>query len=208
MADDVRDILRGLASAERPTDGGDFDDLWRRGRRQRRAVQWVAVVASVIVAVAAVVVMPQVMEAPPALEVAEQPAGCPVTIPSEDFVPPEPYPTDAGDDHRWYGTDELWTVLDADGDYRRRKSIWWSENFPGGSAEERPPITVTWQRLDQPGLPPIVSDRATNGYTAEDGWLMIAGIDPDIPGCWRVTASYKGARLSYVYHLPQSPSQA
>ncbi len=28
---------------------------------------------------------------------------------------------------------------------------------------------------------------------------MIGGIDPDIPGCWEVTATYKGASMSYVY---------
>jgi hypothetical protein len=28
---------------------------------------------------------------------------------------------------------------------------------------------------------------------------MIAGIDPDEPGCWEVEATYKGASLGYVY---------
>ena len=42
----------------------------------------------------------------------------------------------------------------------------------------------------------------TNAYTPEDRWFMIAGIDPNTPGCWRVTATYKGATLSYVYELP------
>lgn len=27
---------------------------------------------------------------------------------------------------------------------------------------------------------------------------MIAGIDPEENGCWEITASYKGATLSYV----------
>jgi hypothetical protein len=31
---------------------------------------------------------------------------------------------------------------------------------------------------------------------------MIAGIDPSGSGCWRVTATYKGAELSYVYLIP------
>lgn len=35
-----------------------------------------------------------------------------------------------------------------------------------------------------------------------DGWFMIAGIDPDEPGCWRVTAAYSGVELSYVYNRP------
>lgn len=48
----------------------------------------------------------------------------------------------------------------------------------------------------------IVEDRGTNAHTTADGWFMIAGIDPDIPGCWQVTATYRGAELSYVYYRP------
>jgi hypothetical protein len=203
-------MLRRLAPVERPGHGGDFDDLWQRGRGQRRVLQVGGVVATVLAIAAAVVALPHLMDAPPSLEVAAQPAGCPVTIPTGDFVPPAPYAAEApyDEDRRWYGTDELWTVLDADGDYGPRKSVWWSENFPGGQVEEQPPITVTWERLDQPDLPPIVSDRGTNVYTGPDGWFMIGGIDPDMPGCWRVTATYKGAQLSYVYHRPQGPTDA
>jgi hypothetical protein len=39
----------------------------------------------------------------------------------------------------------------------------------------------------------------TNAFTVEDGWFIIGGIDPDVGGCWRVTATYKGASMSYVY---------
>lgn len=205
MSVDIRDRLREAASE--PSSPLDTAAIYRRGRRRRRALQLGGVVASVLAAAAVVVGLPHLMNVPPTLEVAEQPAGCPVTIPSGDFVPPGPYPAD-DEDRRWYGTDELWTVLDADGDYRHRKSVWWSENFPGGQVEEQPPITVRWERLDQPDLPPIVSDRGTNAYTDRDGWFMIAGIDPDIPGCWRVTANYKGAQLSYVYHLPDTATDA
>lgn len=28
---------------------------------------------------------------------------------------------------------------------------------------------------------------------------MVNGIDPQEPGCWEVTATYRGATLSYVY---------
>ena len=46
---------------------------------------------------------------------------------------------------------------------------------------------------------PIVERGGTNAYTDQDGWFMIAGIDPRLAGCWKVTAEYKGATLSYVY---------
>lgn len=97
----------------------------------------------------------------------------------------------------WYGTTDLWTVLTADGSYGARKSVWWSAQFPGGDREERPEISVTWRRLDV-AQPEIVSDRGTNAFTAEDGWFMISGGDPQADGCWEITATYKGATLSYV----------
>lgn len=134
---------------------------------------------------------------------------CPVTIPHQPgFSPPEPWPdTYPHEGSVWYGNPGLWTVLETDSDYGPRKSVWWSAKFPGGAEEERPDLHVTWTRLDTDE--PIVVDnkgRATNAHTEAEGWFMIAGIDPDLtnedlnePGCWRVTAEYKGATLSYVY---------
>lgn len=131
---------------------------------------------------------------------------CPVTIPSPGaFVPPEPYPAIYPDaDFVWYGNAGLWTVLNPAGDYQLRKSVWWSENFPDGDVEERPPLQVTHRRLDDPAAPLIDNEGdATNAYTVDGGWFMIATIDPDEPGCWEVEASYKGATLSYVYLRPE-----
>jgi len=141
---------------------------------------------------------------------------CPVTIPpqpgfgvvkpesvtySEQFPAPDPWPREyPHDGTAWYGSQELWTALATDGDHSPRKSVWWSANFPGGSVEERPDVTVTWTRLDTDQ--PVVIDnggKATNAFTVAEGWFMIAGIDPDEAGCWEVEASYKGATLAYVY---------
>ena len=125
---------------------------------------------------------------------------CPVTIPEGTFTPPDPwaavYPNDG---LVWFGSEGLWTVLDSSGVHSPRKSVWWSENFPGGAEEERPEVHVTWTRLDTDTKPISNDGAATNAFTADDGWFMIAGIDPDVAGCWRVEASYKGATLSYVY---------
>lgn len=100
----------------------------------------------------------------------------------------------------WIGTPDLWTALPYSGTHVQRKSAWWSEEFPGGSVEEQPPIEVTWTWLGVEDRPPIVvPSPGTNAHSADTGWFMVNGIDPDEPGCWEVTAQYKGSELSYVY---------
>ncbi len=130
------------------------------------------------------------------------PFECPVTDPDAGgFVPPEPWPsTPSVPDAVWYGTEELWTILELEG-HNPRKSVWWSVNFPGGSEEGQPPLEVTYQRLDSGGAPVVYPSPGTNAYTVEDDWFMINGIEPADAGCWRATASYKGTTLSYVYEI-------
>ena len=126
---------------------------------------------------------------------------CPVTLPpAKPFIPARPWPRQpVGPNLAWFGTDALWTVVDVNGRYSPRKSVWWSAKFPGGDVEEKPPISVTWRRLDTE-MPPIVEPGpGTNAFTPEEQWWMIGGIDPDAGGCWEVTGSYKGATLRYVY---------
>lgn len=129
-------------------------------------------------------------------------ADCPITLPEPGgFMPPTPYPArHPAPDLEWFGSDRLWTALATDGNHSPRKSVWWSIDFPGGAIEERPPLEVTWTRLDAtPPIPYDPAEPATNAYTAAEGWFMLDGIDPTEPGCWRVEATYKGASLSYVY---------
>ena len=127
-------------------------------------------------------------------------AACQVTIPDGQFVPPEPWPAEASVGV-WYGTADLWTVLSTDGVYLRTKGVWWSQNFPGGQVEEQPDISVVARRLDAPGEM-RTEHLGTNAATSQDGWFMINGLDPDAPGCWELTATYKGASLSYIYEVP------
>lgn len=132
------------------------------------------------------------------------PDDCPVTIPSLPFTPPEGYPpTPVDPDLVWFGKDELWTALSKDGSYDPRKSVWWSVNFPGGSEEENPPLVVSYRLLNSPRGLTFETTAATNAYTAEDGWFIIAGIDSQYSGCWEVTAVYKDASLTYVYYNPE-----
>ncbi len=125
---------------------------------------------------------------------------CVVTLPGNpQLTPPDPYNPDPVDTNEaWYGTPALWTPLPIDGRYVPRKSVWWSSAFQGGAVEESPEINVTFKRLDV-DEPPIEGERSTNAFTPEDGSFMIVGFDPNVPGCWEVTATYKGATLSYVY---------
>jgi len=134
---------------------------------------------------------------------------CPVTIPRQSFTPPDSHPAAPSGERVWFGKDELWTVLSNEGSYDGpRKSVWWSSKFTDPGVESEPDISVTWT-LRNSSIPiTITNDHATNGSTAEDGLFMIAGIDPNITGCWEVTAIYKGASLTYIYYNPDGQDPA
>ena len=133
------------------------------------------------------------------------PFDCPVTIPPKPgFRPTDGHPVEPVFGV-WYGTEELWTVLEDDGSYAPRKTVLWSANFRDAGLEPSPQVDVTWKQLDGEGVVISNGGDATNGSTPGDGLFMIAGIDPDEPGCWEVTASYKGATLTYVFEVPSSP---
>ena len=123
-----------------------------------------------------------------------------MTVPIQPgFVPPSPYPpAPALTDAVWFGTPELWTVLELDGTHGPRKSVWWSQNFTGGVEEPTPDIAVTYRRLDESVPPMVLGSPGTNAHT-EDGWFMISGFEPQESGCWEATASYRGSELRYVY---------
>lgn len=197
MSDDIRKLLQGAAPSG-PSRAG-FDELWDSGRRQRRWRQSVVAVAILAACVGAVVVIGGLSEPTKSVQIATAPDSCPVTIPTGGFVPPAPYRAQPSDGMVWYGTPELWTALDPAGARGPRKSVWWSENFGGGQQEPEPQITATWERLGDPNAKGFTSVSGTNAHTPQDGWFMIAGIDPDETGCWQVTATYRGAQLSYVY---------
>jgi hypothetical protein len=123
--------------------------------------------------------------------------------PLPPFTPPEPYdPAPTGAGSVWYGTDDLWTVLPTDGTFRPTKSVWWSTHFRGGAVESTPAISVTHEPVGSDDPVEHSGELGTNAYTPEDGWFMIADIDFVPSGCWRVTASYRDAVLSYVAEVP------
>ncbi len=145
--------------------------------------------------------------------------GCAVTLPPEPaFVPPQPYPSrfpnpnvpDA-DDSQWYGTPELWTILDHDGAVWRDlpvaedghvgdKTLWFSENFSTAEGEDfsgDADITITAVHLDGSAAT-VVEQGGVPSFNPSIKNFMLVGLALPEPGCWELTASYQGAELSYV----------
>jgi hypothetical protein len=144
------------------------------------------------------------------------PNACPVTVPPQPgFVPPEPYrsqpPSSFG--AVWYGTPELWTTLDLNGQVWRDlpvgkdgsvgdKTLWWSENYSTAANEDfgKAEITVTAVRLDG-SAPKVVEKSGVGSFNPDIGNFMLVGLVLPESGCWKVTASYKGAELTYVMRV-------
>ena len=178
-----------------------------------------SVIAIVLVGVVGVVACSPVSgNAPPsnplATDIAIAPAtatktalACALTRPNPPFVPPEPFmskpPAYYGS--AWFGRADLWTMLSFGGEDWHdlphtpegltQKTFWWSANWPFRK-ELEPAITVVGRRLDGPGQF-SAGDPGTNA-TADFGTAMLVGVDVPTAGCWEITATYRGAELSYV----------
>lgn len=136
---------------------------------------------------------------------------CPVTVPGETpFEPASQTPEGppASYDAEWYGTPELWTMVLHDGQVwsnlpvaedgsLSQKTFWWAEGYVFDQ-EPAPDITVTVESLD--GSVPAVQSGGpgTNGTHADLGSFMLVGLNIPQEGCWRITAEYGEASLSYV----------
>jgi hypothetical protein len=143
------------------------------------------------------------------------PNACPVTVPPQPgFVPPEPYPTEPPFDQVWYGTAELWTVLDANGAVWRDlpvgkegsvgdKTAWFSERFSTAEREDfagKADITVTAERLDGSARR-VATDGGVPSFNRDIKNFMLIGLVLPKAGCWEVTASYRVAELTYVLQV-------
>jgi len=90
--------------------------------------------------------------------------------PHPPFAAPSPYPSSPPDDrYAWFGTPQLWAMLELDGEVWDGasasfpvliKTFWWSSDWPGMREEQEPALTVVATRLDGPGT--VSSDHATN----------------------------------------------
>jgi hypothetical protein len=100
----------------------------------------------------------------------------------------------------WYGSDGLWTWLEADGTARRAdKSFWWRKGYDWRT-ETSPSLLVTGRRLDA-AAPAVRSSDATNGFREDIGAFMLIGLDFPAGGCWEVTGHYRGQRLRFVVRV-------
>ena len=142
------------------------------------------------------------------------PETCPVTKPSDQpFVPPLPYPTKASKGSFWFGADHLWTALPVDGTWKglphytpsdptfRQKLFWWRQGYDWHT-EPQPKLTVTGRRLDS-SAPPLLSDRANNGWVQEDQPFMVVGINFPTLGCWEIKGHYQDDELTFVVWVAQ-----
>jgi len=137
------------------------------------------------------------------------PETCPVTKSSDSsFVPPSPYPTKPSKGSFWFGTDHLWTALPVDGTWRglphytpsdptfRQKLFWWRQGYELRT-EPQPKLTVTGRRLDS-AAPPLIADRASNGWVQRDQPFMVIGINFPTLGCWEMKGHYRDDELNFV----------
>jgi hypothetical protein len=138
------------------------------------------------------------------------PDTCPITKQGDQpFVPPAPYAAKASAGSFWFGTDRLWTILRQDGAWAglphytpsdptfRQKLFWWRQGYDW-RAEPRPHLNVTGRRLDAPA-PPLVADRASNGYREQDWWsFMVVGINLPTLGCWEIKGHYGNDEAIFV----------
>lgn len=137
------------------------------------------------------------------------PEECPITAPGRNaFTPASEAPEDPPDVYEvvWYGTPDLWTMIDPQGEINSKrwldgdKTFWWSENYSPGDPGV---ITVTAKHLN--GSAPTVeaSKPAGSGFnpfmlapTHES--ITVVVVELPESGCWELTAEYKGATISYV----------
>ena len=139
-------------------------------------------------------------------------SACPITVPTGSLVaptgPPNNWPAEppARYGARWYGTLDLWTMLDVGGEAwdgildTGQKTFWWSRHYRGSPEEQTPDITVTVRSLDGAGPAETFGGPGTNA-AADFGAAMLVGVEFPSTGCWELTGTYKGHSLSYVVNV-------
>jgi hypothetical protein len=130
------------------------------------------------------------------------PEACSVNKPYQAslFVPPAPYSPMASDGTFWFGTDRLWTNLQANAIWSRGdKTFWWREDWSRYKwipQEDALKLTVTARRLD--GIAPLARIFKANSSRIGINPVLIGGIEFPTSGCWQVTARYEEDELSFV----------
>ncbi len=141
-------------------------------------------------------------------DAATAPFQCEVTVPDTGFIPPGKHPGSVPDRYgsAWYGTPDLWTTLALGGerwydlpvhDDRLGQKLFFFSQAYLPEQEPMPDIIVRAKRLDGPGEATSAMP-ATNGSHPDLGSFAVTGIELPSAGCWQLTASYRGAQLTYV----------
>lgn len=145
------------------------------------------------------------------------PESCPVTRPGDvPFSPASSTPDGppSSYDAVWYGTPDLWTMVDEDGQIWEglpvgpdgsltQKTLWWSDHL--SSSDPLIEFSLTAEHLDgtAPEVETIVPDEAASSPSSPSfGIFVVVGFELPQPGCWKITAEYRDAVLSYVAWVP------
>jgi hypothetical protein len=135
-------------------------------------------------------------------------AQCLTTLPpNPSFVPPKPYETTAPNNTFWYGTDALWTALNANGKWESERNtskdgvystklVFWSRDFDWHT-EPEPKLILTGKRLDGDS-PSIAVAHANPVYVTGHKVAIMTLVTIPTTGCWEITAHYNGHTLSFV----------
>lgn len=92
-------------------------------------------------------------------------------------------------------TDGLWHgLMTADG--IGNKVFFWSRHWDWRT-EHKPELVLSADRLDEHALSVRVTP-ATNAHAKDIHHAILSGLNVPTPGCWELTADYKGHTVSYV----------
>lgn len=140
-----------------------------------------------------------------------RPASCRVTLPSDGvFEPPSTVSVGPSrtPDRFFFGTEDLWTVLPADGTWRglvpskpgdfvySNKLFWFRSHAP--FLEQDGPVSVKGKRLNGPA-PSFIETYDSISYPGEDGNAMIVmGMSVPVFGCWEFTGHYNDQNVTFT----------
>ena len=114
--------------------------------------------------------------------------GCPITKPSDRFVPPPPYELNVGSREFLYGTPTLWTVIYPDWHIHSGGKLPFFRQGYDATKERNPRLTVVAGRLD--GNAALVWNTWANSASSMAGMFMTTGIDIAASGCREIAAHY------------------
>ena len=129
---------------------------------------------------------------------ARVPEACPVTKPSDQpFLPPYPYPAEPRLGGYWFGSDGLWIIPPANGEWRglRQKMGWWRQGYDWRT---EPRLKITGRRLDSRAPPLDVDGPSGVGGGGPPRSYMMVGLTFPTPGCWEITGHDENDELTFV----------